>query len=63
MSIEKPKNTAGVFWIIRFSAFVFQWFLYAIPYVLVAIISVVVLHIAIDYRAFRILLKRFTNKK
>ena len=42
---------------------VFQWFLYAIPYVLVAIISVVVLHIAIDYRAFRILLKRFTNKK
>ena len=41
---------------------VFLWFLYVIPYVLVAIICVLVLHIAIDYRSFRTILKRFINK-
>lgn len=42
---------------------VFQWFLYAIPYVLIAIISVIVLHIAIDYQAFIILRRRLISKK
>lgn len=38
---------------------VFQWFLYAIPYALLGIISVIVLHIAIDYKALKTLLSRF----
>lgn len=40
---------------------VFMWFIYVLPYVLIAIICVTVLHIAIDYRAFRFVLKRFAE--
>lgn len=58
--------SSGLYFLIQPSAEdnVFKCFIYDLSYVIVVIICVVVvLHIAIDYQAFKILLKRLTNKK